>query len=99
MRKRRPRYHESTRLNAYQVLITILVVAALTMFLLAFSDEELRKIGTQGIHTDSPYVNWVNQPWIWSIILGVLVMLVFFITQGGNPNEMESDSEEGTLHE
>lgn len=42
---------------------------------------------------------WYLQPWVWALILSVIIMVIFFITKGGNPKNMEPDSEEGTAHE
>lgn len=89
----------STSYSVFSVGITVLVIAILLMFILTFSNKELLNIGTKGIYTDVANASYVSQPWIWSLILAFLVLLLFFITKGGDPKSMESDSEEGTTHE
>ena len=95
--KNRP--HKRNSYSVFSVGIKILVIAILAMFLLTFSNKELLDIGTKGVYTDVANAKYVSQPWIWSLILAFLVLLLFFITKGGDPTTMNPDSEEGTTHE
>ena len=83
--------------NTFFVLLNILVIASLIMFFLTFYSGGIWDIATDGFtHTyRSP---WFKQPWVWALILMALVMLLFIGTHAGDPNKMETDSEEGTTH-
>lgn len=88
----------STPYSVFAVCITILTIATLVVFIGSMSDDQLRVIGTDGFYTDVAHKGYAAYPWMLASGLMVLVLLLFFVTEGGDPKSMEEDSEEGTTH-
>jgi hypothetical protein len=88
----------STPYGVYAVCITILTIATLVVLIGSMSDVRLHQIGTDGFYTDVVHKGYAAYPWVLACVLSLLVLLLFFITEGGNPKNMEEDSEEGTTH-
>lgn len=88
----------STPYGVFAICITILTIAALVLLIGSMSDVRLHQIGTDGFYTDVAHKGYAAYPWMIASGLMVLVLLLFFITEGGNPKNMEEDSEEGTTH-
>lgn len=77
------------------------IAAALIVFLsftsIAAAQDRARVVN-EGFWTNEPYA-WYAQPWVWALIAGIIVMVIFVVTKGGRKSRMEPDSEEGTVHE
>lgn len=77
------------------------IIAASAAFLCLISiaaAQDRAKVATEGFWTEEPYA-WYAQPWVWALIVGGVVMVIFVVTKGGRKSRMEPESEEGTVHE
>ena len=77
---------------------SIAAAAAFFLMICTAAAQERRVTHADGFTKQETYP-WYAQPWVWALVVGVLVMVIFFITKGGRKSRMEPDSEEGTAHE